>query len=206
MAQTILIEGGSSGAIIDAARAHGELSAAKSRVKYRFSLWDLGSNRFLLSLPEDVHAYEFCNLINWFGDPAIVPRVKGACGWFQNGMESFYLEPDPTRDSGDTLRGSTASGKGIQLYLPEVILAENPATKTEFPHPPSIPVDPPLERFHYDTEDSGQNMNPRLLTFSEHSKIPVWRRRSRASSGCMASLFLALRRVLRAASERGPTD
>lgn len=197
MGQLILVEGGGSDSIIEAVGAHGKLSDSSSRITYRLSLWELEGNRFLLELPTEVHAYDLCNLVNWLGDPAVVAGVRSSSGWFHNERESFYLEPDPSRGSGDTLRGATDSGNEIQLYLPELILAEHSGIGVAFKPAPSIPPDKPAARFSYETEELGEAMNPGLLTYSELADIPVWDRQQSTRSGCAVSLLIAILNAFR---------
>jgi hypothetical protein len=137
----ILVEGGDKDSLGRAVTENTSLYPAELPSSHLCEIFAVAGGSFVLRFDPALPPYAFTNLLGWVADPANVPGVRGAVGWIRSPSsgQRYVFRPDVDNPAGDTLRGVSAAGEIVSLYLPETTLTVVARSGGVF-DPPRLPV------------------------------------------------------------------
>lgn len=145
---------------------------------FRVELHPQSNGAVAVILPDGLPAYDLANMTGWLSAPPNQQDVYDAAAWITapgDGIK-YYLKPETSNPSGDTLIGSSTLGQSIRVFLPETGISKTskPQAYIDEPEFETSPNPVTLE-ITLDTDTSFGN--PRFVINSplDHDWIQSWR-------------------------------
>jgi hypothetical protein len=122
----ILVKNGSASDVKTAISDYDGLVREERPGVFRVELHPQSSGAVAVVLPDGFPAYDLANMTGWLSAPPDQEDVHGVASWITapgNGVK-YYLEPETSNPSGDTLIGASALGQPVRVSLPETGMSE----------------------------------------------------------------------------------
>jgi hypothetical protein len=122
----VMVENGSIEEVRAAISDYDSLAREEVVGSFTVELHEQKDGSIAVLFPNGLPSYDIANITVWLDAPPNQENVYGAKSWVStpDGTNEYFLKPEVENEWGDTLVGSSKSGKSVRIYVPETGISQ----------------------------------------------------------------------------------